>query len=138
MSKFKNSAGGFGDDFVWSQVEMYRHNYRKHGDPRDLIKILEVIEPFLEKDISQAIIKYIEEQPMPKLGAKRAFENEAIVKLFELHSKTHPEKHLKKYAMNWLLNLVEIVVKTFEKFLKNMPYYHSKLKGKSRMEKLTP
>ena len=96
MSKFKNSAGGFGDDFVWSQVEMYRNNYRKHGDPRDLIKILEVIEPFLEKDISQSIIKYIKEQPMPKLGAKRAFENETIVKLFELHSKTHPEKTSKE------------------------------------------
>lgn len=96
MSKFKNSAGGFGDDFVWSQVEMYCHNYRNQGDPRDLVKILEVIEPFLEKDISQAIIKYIEEQPMPKLGAKRAFENEAIVKLFKLHSKTHPEKTSKE------------------------------------------
>ena len=96
MGKFKNSAGDFGDDFVLSQVEMYRHNYRKPGDRRDLIKILEVIEPFLEKDISQAIIKYIEEQPMPKLGAKRAFENEAIVKLFELHSKTHPEKTSKE------------------------------------------
>ena len=29
---------------------------------------------------------------MPKLGAKRAFENAAIVKLFKLYSKTHPEK----------------------------------------------
>ena len=96
MSKFKNTAGGFGDDFALSQVEIYRHNYRKHGDPRDLKKILEVIEPFLEKDISQSIIKYIEERPMPKLGAKRAFENEAMVKLFELHSKTNPEKTSKE------------------------------------------
>ena len=50
----------------------------------------------MEKDISQSIIKYIEEQPMPKLGAKRAFEDETIVKLFELHLKAHPEKTSKE------------------------------------------
>ena len=138
MSKFKNSAGGFGDDFVWSQVEMHRHNYRKHGDARDLIKILEVIEPFLEKDISKAIIKYIEEQPMPKLGAKRAFENEAIVKLFELHSKTHPEKTSKEIRDELAVKFGQNSGENIRKILENMTYYHLKLQRKSRMEKLTP
>ena len=130
MSKFRKSAGGFGEDFIWSQVEMHRHNYRKHGDPRDLIKILEVIEPFLEKDISQSIIKYIEEQPMPKLGAKRAFENEAIVKLFELHSKTHPEKTSKEIRDGLAVKFGRNSGENIQKFLKNLAYCHSKLKRK--------
>ena len=96
LSKFKKSAGGFKDDIIWSEVEMHRHNYRNHRDPKFLINILEALVPILEKDISQTIIKYIKEQPMPKLGAKRALENEAIVKLFELHLKKHPEKTAKE------------------------------------------
>ncbi len=120
MSKFRKSAGGFGEDFIWSQVEMHRHNYRKHRNAHHLIKILEVIEPFLEKDISQAIIKYIKKQPMPIMGAKRAYEDEAIVTMFKLHLKKYPEKTSKEIRDNLAIvfnrNDGENIRKVLEKY----------------------
>ncbi len=67
------------DDTIWPIVEMHRHNYRVKNDPILLEKIIKTLEPLLEKDISEAIIKCIKAQRRRTFGIKRAKEDELLL-----------------------------------------------------------
>jgi len=82
--RFRSSAGGFSDDLIWPEVEMHRHNYREKNDPVLLINIIKAIEPLLEKDISEAIIKYIEAGGARSYGFNKAKVDELIIEQYQI------------------------------------------------------
>jgi len=88
--KVRSSTGGFSDDTIWPIVEMHRHNYRVKNDPILLEQIIKTLEPLLETDISEAIIKCIKAQRRRTFGIKRAKEDDFIIEQYHILRNSEP------------------------------------------------
>ena len=88
--KVRSSTGGFSDDTIWPIVEMHRHNYRVKNDPILLEQIIKTLEPLLETDISEAIIKCIKAQRRKTFGIKRAKEDDFIIEQYHILRNSEP------------------------------------------------
>lgn len=130
MSKFKKSAGGFGEDFIWSQVEKERHNFRVKADPQFLINIVDALKPVLEDDISKEIIKHINSNPRPKLGAKREMENELIVDYYNQLVRRQPDRKSKNIREELALKFKRSNGESIRKLLEKEGTLPSKAKNK--------
>jgi hypothetical protein len=69
---------------------MHRHNYRVKNDPILLEQIIKTLEPLLETDISEAIIKCIKAQGPRTYGIKRAKEDELIIEQYHILRNREP------------------------------------------------
>ena len=120
--KVRSSTGGFSDDTIWPIVEMHRHNYRVKNDPILLEQIIKTLEPLLETDISEAIIKCIKAQGPRTYGIKRAKEDELIIEQY--HILRNCEPHMTSKAIREILA---------QKFNRNSPENIRKLLEKNNI-----
>ena len=92
MRKLTKSAGGFKDDFVANQVNMYGRRYVETGDPLVLIQLVEDLKDCLDKEFSDALIKLFKDQRRKKLGLQHQQLEQDIVKLYMAHRRAKPEE----------------------------------------------